>query len=194
MRALLFTDIEGSTRLWELHPGPMRIAHRQQRDVIAGAVADEGGRVVKDTGDGLFAVFDDPDGALLAAVAAQRALTAIDWGEIGDLRVRIGLHVGHADVEADGDLHGRVPNRAARVMDAGHGGQILASAAFVAATSDHAAIEMVSLGRHRLKGFEESHGAVPDRRGRSARRVRSAPNARRAAEQPAGLPVAVHRS
>lgn len=155
MTAFLFTDIEGSTSLWERHPGVMRTAHRRQRDVIESAIAAEGGRVVKDTGDGVFAVFDDPDGALASAIDAQVELASLDWGLIGDLRVRMGLHVGHADVVDDGDLHGRAPNRGARVMAAGHGGQILASAEFVGAVTDRRGADMVSLGRHRLKGIDE---------------------------------------
>jgi predicted ATPase/class 3 adenylate cyclase len=155
MTAFLFTDIEGSTELWERHPYPMRIAHQQHSTLIEAAVDDEGGRVVKDTGDGVFAVFEDPNAALRSAVAAQIAITAADWGEVGDLRIRAGLHVGHADVVADGDLHGRAPNRGARVMAAGHGGQILASAAFVAAASDPGPVDLVSLGQHRLKGLTE---------------------------------------
>lgn len=133
----------------------MQVAHRRQHDVIARVVGGEGGRVVKDTGDGVFAVFDDPERALRAAVGVQVELGAVDWGEIEDLRVRVGLHVGHADVVADGDLHGRAPNRAARVMDAGHGGQVVASGAFAAAVSATTDVRLVSLGQHRLKGLDE---------------------------------------
>ena len=170
MPAFLFTDIESSTPLWEEHPSAMREVHSRQRATIDGAVSRYSGRVVKDTGDGVFAVFDDPEASLAAAVLAQSSLHADDWSAVGALRVRMGLHFGHAEVDEDGDLHGHTINRAARVMDAGHGGQIVASGGFVAALPATAASSLSSIGTHRLKGipepielFQANAPGLPDR-------------------------------
>lgn len=105
-------------------------------DVVAGA----GGSVFKHTGDGICAVFSSPQRAVEAALAAQNALA---------LPVRIGLNTGEAE-QRDGDYFGPALNRCARVMDAGHGGQILASAATKALVEE---VEMRDLGEHRLKGL-----------------------------------------
>src|SRR5207302_7447253 len=122
----LFTDLEGSTRLWEQHPDAMRPALERHDALLRSAVERHGGRVVKTTGDGLHAVFVSTGDALAAALAAQRDVVAERWSVPGGLRVRMGLHTGDA-VARDGDYYGPATNRAARVMAAAHGEQVVLS-------------------------------------------------------------------
>jgi class 3 adenylate cyclase len=99
--AFLFTDIEGSTRLWSEQRGLMGEALRGHDELIVGAVTACGGTVFKHTGDGVCAVFDSARAAIDAAARAQRALTAAAWGELGRLRVRMAVHVGEAQPRGD---------------------------------------------------------------------------------------------
>ena len=111
----LFTDVEGSTRRWETDADGMRLALAAHDEVLRGAIEAHGGFVFSHTGDGFVAAFASPMSAVNAAIDAQRAL---------QLPVRMGLATGEAELR-DGDYFGTVLNRAARVMAAGHGGQIL---------------------------------------------------------------------
>ena len=113
----LFTDIEGSTRLWEEHPDAMRDALARHDDIVRDAVESHGGHVVKGLGDGVFAVFVAAHDGVVAAVAAQRGLEAEAWGEVGRLRVRAGLHTAEAEYR-DGDYYGPALNRT-RAVDVG---------------------------------------------------------------------------
>jgi predicted ATPase/class 3 adenylate cyclase len=148
----VFTDIEGSTRLWELHPQAMHPALDRHDSILRETVEGSGGTVVKTTGDGLMAVFGDVFSAVRATITAQRELSAAEWGEPGELRVRMGLHAGVAH-PSDGDYHGPVVNRAARIMGVAHGGQIVVSEAVAGLLGqdvpDGAALHDV--GEHRLK-------------------------------------------
>jgi class 3 adenylate cyclase len=111
----LFTDIEGSSRLWEQHPDEMRPAMAQHDARLRAAVLEHGGQVVKMRGDGLHAVFASAQGAVAAAVSGQRALQKAEWDEeLGRLKVRMGLHTGTAEIR-NGDYFGPVVNRAARL-------------------------------------------------------------------------------
>jgi predicted ATPase/class 3 adenylate cyclase len=122
----LFTDIEGSSRLWEDEPQRMQGALERHDALARSAVATAQGTVVKMLGDGMHAAFDDPHSALVAALALQRAVAADrQTVEIG-LRVRCGLHSG-IEQRRDGDYFGPAVNRAARIAAAAHGGQILVS-------------------------------------------------------------------
>src|SRR6201981_2929096 len=111
----LFTDVEGSTRRWEADADEMRIALAAHDEVLRGAIEAHGGWLFKHTGDGVCAAFASPRSAVDAAVAAQQSL---------ELPVRMGIATGEAELR-EGDYFGAVLNRAARVMAAGHGGQIL---------------------------------------------------------------------
>ena len=111
----LFTDIEGSTRRWESDAAAMRAALLAHDKVLRTTIEDNNGFLFSHTGDGVVAAFASPKAAVDAAVAAQRTL---------ELPVRMGLATGEAELR-DGDYFGAVLNRAARVMAAGHGGQIL---------------------------------------------------------------------
>src|SRR5271169_888251 len=113
----LFTDLEGSTRLWEQHPDAMRSALALHDAVVHGAIAECGGHLVKSTGDGAFAAFEQPHDAVQAAVATQIALAEAEWPTPVVLRSRIGVHSGRA-TEQDGDYFGPDVNRAARIMSA----------------------------------------------------------------------------
>ena len=148
----LFTDIEGSTRLWEQHPQAMAEALARHDAILVGAVESSGGHVVKTTGDGLFAVFGRAEPALAAALTAQRSLVGAAWDPSCELRVRMGLHTGDAEFR-DRDFHGSAVNRAARLTSAGHGGQVLVSGATASLVGgrlpDRA--ELLSLGEHRLR-------------------------------------------
>src|SRR5713101_473706 len=93
----LFTDIEGSTRLWESHRDTMPAALARHDEILRAAVAAHGGHVFKHTGDGVCAVFATAPAAVAAALDGQRTLQHEPWGEIGELRARMALHTGTAD-------------------------------------------------------------------------------------------------
>ena len=148
----LFTDIEGSTRLWEEHPHAMRDALARHDEILHDAVKSHGGHVVKDLGDGVFAVFSATHDGVAAAMAGQRALDAEPWGEIDRLRVRVGLHTAEAQ-HRDGDYYGPALNRTARLMTAAHGGQVVVSHATKVLVADALpeGLELVDVGEHRLR-------------------------------------------
>jgi predicted ATPase/class 3 adenylate cyclase len=152
MQTFLFTDIEGSTRLWEEHPEEMALALARHDAILSETVDRAGGRVVKTTGDGLLAVFDTVTDTVTASIDAQRALSAEPWGGTGPLRVRMGVHVGDTE-SRDGDYFGPAMNRAARIMAAGHGGQVLLSGAAAGLTEGRLpnGAQLRDLGTHRLK-------------------------------------------
>ena len=134
----LFTDIEGSTRRWEANADAMRVALAAHDEVLRTAIEGHGGSLFKHTGDGVCAAFASPRSAVDAAVAAQREL---------ELPVRMGIATGEAELR-DGDYFGTVLNRAARVMAAGHGGQILLVESTASLLSG---IDLVDLGPRRLR-------------------------------------------
>jgi class 3 adenylate cyclase len=134
----LFTDIEGSTRRWEADAAAMRAALLAHDEVLRSSIEGHGGYLFSHTGDGVVAAFASPRSAVDAAIAAQRRV---------ELPVRMGLATGEAELR-DGDYFGTVLNRAARVMAAGHGGQILLADSTAVLLSG---IELVDLGPRRLR-------------------------------------------
>jgi len=134
----LFTDVEGSTRRWENDAEVMRAALAAHDEVLRSAIETHGGFLFKHTGDGVCAAFASPMGAVDAAVAAQRAL---------QLPVRMGIATGEAELR-EGDYFGAVLNRAARVMAAGHGGQVLLAESAAGLLSG---VDLVDLGPRRLR-------------------------------------------
>jgi predicted ATPase/class 3 adenylate cyclase/DNA-binding CsgD family transcriptional regulator len=142
----LFTGVEGATMLWEDHAPHMEAALARHDTLVRTAFADHGGRVFASDGDGFGAVFDTPQDAVDAAVSVQAALAAEIWPDDMRLRARMGLETGTAR-ERDGSYLGPVPNRAARIMAAAHGGQVLVGAR-TAGLLDGAGI--VDLGDHQL--------------------------------------------
>jgi len=147
----LFTDIEGSTRLWERHHSAMQQALAHHDAILRDAIESNDGYLVKTTGDGAHAAFAIAVDAIAACLAAQRALTARAWGELS-IKSRMALHSGAAE-ERGRDYYGPALNRAARLMEAGHGGQILLSLATEELVRDHlpAGIALRDMGERRLK-------------------------------------------
>ncbi|HSG79861.1 MAG TPA: adenylate/guanylate cyclase domain-containing protein [Acidimicrobiia bacterium] len=110
----LFTDIEGSTRLWDAHPTEMSEAQAHHDEFLRGAIARRDGYVFSHAGDGLGASFSSPTAAIATALEVQHGLASYRWPEaVGALRVRMGMHTGTAE-ERDGDYFGTSVNRAAR--------------------------------------------------------------------------------
>jgi predicted ATPase/class 3 adenylate cyclase len=134
----LFTDIEGSTRRWESDADLMRAALAVHDDALREAVEAHAGWLFKHTGDGVCAAFASPSSSVEAAVAAQLAL---------ELPVRMGIATGEAELRGT-DYFGAVLNRAARVMAAGHGGQILLDGITAGLLSG---VDLVDLGPRRLR-------------------------------------------
>ena len=132
--------------LWEDHASEMEAVLARHDTLLRTAFADHGGRVFASDGDGFGAVFADPQDAVDAAVAAQRALAAETWPGDVRLRARMGLETGAAR-ERGGSYLGPVPNRAARIMTAAHGGQVLAGARTATLLDG---VDLVDLGDHRL--------------------------------------------
>ena len=143
----LFTDVEGSTKLWEQDPAVMRVALERHDELLLCAIEEHGGHVFSRAGDSFAAAFGRVGDAVAASSRAQESLAGEEWPPSCPIRVRMGLHVGEAQ-ERDGNYFGAAVNRAARIMAGGHGGQILASSA-VAAVDD--SLDLVDLGEHRLK-------------------------------------------
>lgn len=167
--AFLFSDLEASTRLWERFPAAMGAALERHDAILRHAVEDSEGRVVKTMGDGLMAVFPSASAGLKVCLEAQLRLQDEPWGETGPLRVRMGMHAGEADPRAD-DFFGPVVNRAARIMAAAHGGQVLLSALVAELAGERLppGTGLRDLGEHRLKDllrpehlFQLTHPRLP---------------------------------
>jgi len=148
----LFTDIEGSTRLWEAHPEAMRSALVTHDELITKAVETHEGRVFKHTGDGVAAVFGRAADGLAAAADAQRAMLATPHPDVGVLRIRAAVHSGEAD-ERDGDFFGQPLNRVSRLLSAAHGSQVLVSLVTeqLCGANLPPGLSLVDLGEHRLR-------------------------------------------
>ncbi len=150
----LFTDVEGSTRLWERYPEPMRTALAVHDRILRTTIETHGGYVFSTAGDAFSAAYWTPRDAIETAVEAQRRLVEVPWPEPVILRVRMGIHTGTAD-ERDGDYFGPALNLAARLMSAGHGGQILVSLATEELVRDRSPEELgfLGLGEHIFTGL-----------------------------------------
>ena len=148
----LFTDIEGSTKLWEEHPEAMRAALGRHDVLLRHVIEAHHGYVFKTMGDAFDAIFATAPDALATALAAQRALAAEAMEVPGGLRVRMALHTGAA-AERDHDYFGPALNRVARILSAGHGGQILLSEATRALVEQSLPtdVNLRDHGHHRLK-------------------------------------------
>ncbi|HUG17114.1 MAG TPA: tetratricopeptide repeat protein, partial [Thermomicrobiales bacterium] len=155
MVTFLFTDIEGSTRLWERFPDAMSATIARHDAVLRGVIAEHHGVVFKMVGDAVCAAFARPSDALEATIAAQRRLAAEDWGATGPIRVRMALHSGQAELR-DGDYFGQALNRVARLLSTGHGGQVLLSrpVSDLARESLPPGVTLRDMGEHRLKDLQ----------------------------------------
>jgi YVTN family beta-propeller protein len=149
----LFTDVEGSTRLLKQLRDRYGAVLAEHQRLLRDAFAAHGGDEVDTQGDAFFYVFSRARDAAAAAADGQRALASHDWPEGAELRVRMGMHTGEPDLSDEGRYHGMGVHRTARIMAAGHGGQILASqsTASVLADDDLDGISLRDLGEHNLK-------------------------------------------
>jgi predicted ATPase/class 3 adenylate cyclase/DNA-binding CsgD family transcriptional regulator len=149
---LLFTDVEGSVRLWEADREVMAESSARHNRLVRDRIEAAGGRVFTAVGEAFRAVFADPSAALGCAMGLQRAVGSEPWPADSPVRVRVALHAG-ACVERDGDYVGPVVNRAARLLAAGHAGQVLVSGAAYELLADRlpGGIGLRDLGEHQLK-------------------------------------------
>src|SRR6266498_3573152 len=148
----LFTDIAGSTVLWEQHPQAMPDALARHDAILREATAAHGGVVFRTVGDAFCTAFASAPAALRAALAAQGALQDEPWGQTGPIRVRMAVHTGAVEIR-DGEYQGQPLNRIARILAAGHGGQTLLSAATMELVRDDLppGVELRDMGAQRLK-------------------------------------------
>ncbi len=155
--AFLFTDIEGSTQRWDHDRAAMQDALRRHDAIVRAAIESHGGSVFKTIGDAFCAAFPSVERAVAAAASAQRELGAQDWDAVDGLRVRMAVHSGDAD-ERDGDYFGPAVNRVARLLSAGHGGQVLVSGVAADEAAPHLAPDtgLRSLGMLPLRGFRQA--------------------------------------
>jgi predicted ATPase/class 3 adenylate cyclase/DNA-binding CsgD family transcriptional regulator len=153
----LFSDVVGSTQLWEMDGDAMKAAQQLHDETMLRVVSEAGGHVVKTLGDGAMAVFADSEAALAAAAQCQRGLAAETWQDLPRLWVRVGIHTGSA-VASGGDYHGPAVNRCARLAEVAQGGQILVSEATAAVASLPDGLSLVPLGEHRLRDLGEAIG------------------------------------
>jgi predicted ATPase/class 3 adenylate cyclase/DNA-binding CsgD family transcriptional regulator len=153
----LFTDIEGSTPLWEHDPQTMQRAFSRQETIVREAMAAHGGYIYKMIGDAFQVAFSTASAALAAALAAQRALHAEPWGLIDMIKVRMALHTGVTEERGD-DYVGPDLNRIGRLLKAGHGGQVLLSQTTADLVRDHLPqdVSLRDLGEHCLKDLIHS--------------------------------------
>jgi predicted ATPase/class 3 adenylate cyclase len=158
----LFTDVEGSAHLWERDRAAMQEAASLHDALLAEAIAAHGGVLYKHIGDAVQAAFATAREALAAAVDAQQVLATARWPEIGPLQVRMALHAGEAEPDASGDYHQVASlNRLSRLLESGHGGQILLTDAVRRLldgrlpASVTLSVTLKDLGEHRLRGLLE---------------------------------------
>lgn len=154
--ALLFADVEDSTGLLTRLGDGWPPVLNQLRRILRAETRAGGGHVVDSRADEFFAAFAQPSQALAAAIAMQRAIGGHEWPDGTAMRVRIGLHAGRPSLNAAGYV-GIAVNTVARICDAGHGGQVLVSAAVRDAIELEDGVELASLGRHRLRGIPDEH-------------------------------------
>lgn len=149
--AFMFTDIEGSTRLWEMHADAMGENIRRHDEIVDQLIADHGGKVVDHAGDGVFAVFPAGD-PLRCTLAIQQRLQAESWNGIDELRVRIAVHAGELPADA-ADFRGPLANSTARIMSAAWGGQILVTPEAAAAFPVPDGARLEERGEHLLRNL-----------------------------------------
>ena len=155
MPTFLYTDIEGSTQLWEKHGQAMGAVLDRHDELLMNCLEQWGGEHVKNTGDGMMVVFHGHDAKPLeCALAMQRQMADEQWPVIDELRIRIAVHAGPADYRAD-DYFGPVVNRVARLMSTAWGGQIILTPEVTEITSLPDKATLQDLGVHLLKDLSE---------------------------------------
>jgi predicted ATPase/class 3 adenylate cyclase len=158
----LFTDVQGSTVLWERYPGEMRISHERQREIIIAAVANHDGEFIRTRGEGdsTFSIFTSARAAVLATAEAQRQLQCEPWPPNSPVHVRMALHSGEG-ILYDGDYNSTDVNRCARLRAIAHGDQALVSQRCRELCLQEQNFEpspefhFIDLGSHRLKDLQE---------------------------------------
>jgi class 3 adenylate cyclase len=165
----LFTDIEGSTKLWEAHPETMRTALARHDELMREGIVSANGYVFKTVGDAFCAAFAMAADAVSAALTVQLALGMEPWPETAPIKVRMALHTGAVE-SRNGDYFGPALNRVARLLPTGHGGQTLLSQSCYELTRDclPEAVSLRDLGAHQLKDlaraerlYQLQHPALP---------------------------------
>ena len=153
----MFTDVEGSTLLWQQYPDEMRAVMARHDSLLTSAVEANDGTVVRPRGEGdsIFAVFLRATDALAAACAAQQRLLRETWPEGIAINVRMAMHTGESEFR-DHDYYGNTVNRCARLRSIAYGGQILISEATAQLVRDDLSgeISLRELGSHRLKDLQ----------------------------------------
>ena len=161
---LLFTDVEGSTPLWEHLPADMQISVAKHHAILREVIEANGGQIFQILGDAFQAAFRMPIDGLLAAIQAQQVLQSTEWGATGPIKVRMGLHTGPVELDPIPGPGGvqeyavcHTLNRAARVMSAGYGGQIFVSLETKSLIERDLAegVSLRDLGQHQLKGMRK---------------------------------------
>jgi predicted ATPase/class 3 adenylate cyclase len=148
----LFTDLQGSTQLWEEDREAMAAAVARHHSLLDAAISRHGGVVFSYMGDGVAAAFGTARAAVAAGVDGQRALSSEDWRSTRPLRARIGIHTGEGRVVGE-QYESHTLNRCARLMGVAHGGQLVISGSTAALVRDELppGVELVDLGEHRLR-------------------------------------------
>ena len=160
LATFLFTDIEGSAKLWDQAPEKMKVALQRHHEILQNSVTSNGGAVFQIVGDAFCAAFPTVLSAVSAAVTAQQVLYQESWDLPFPIRVRMGIHTGEAEYTSDNHLLGgyasnQTLNRVARILSAAHGGQILLSLATTDLVKDSlpANIELRDMGEHHLRNL-----------------------------------------
>ena len=153
----MFTDIVGSTRLWAEHEHVMPDELARHDALVTRSIVDAGGAVFKHTGDGMAATFSEPDQALAAASAVQRAIGSEPWSVPGGVRVRVAIHSG-AVHERDGDMFGPAVNRSARLLGCCPAGAVMVSEVTAALVGGAlpTGLTLSALGRVQLRDLAQS--------------------------------------
>ncbi len=150
--AILFSDIESSTTLWQQHTDAMKSLIVKHDAIVDGMIVEHGGKVIDHAGDGVFAVFEAGD-PLQCALQIQLKLQEEDWGEVGELRIRMGLHAGIA-LKTGEDYRSPVVNKSARIMSTAWGGQIVFTPELLEKFPLPAGATTDDLGMHQLKDLD----------------------------------------
>lgn len=152
----LFTDIEGSTRLWEQYPDVMHDLLRRHDEVLRSVIVRHQGQVFRTVGDAFYATFSEVGRAARCSIAIHRELESCDWTPLPGLKVRVGIHAGPAEAR-DGDYYGPELNRVHRLMSAGHGGQtLLSETAQRLVREDEVQQFLHDMGTHRLRDLSRA--------------------------------------
>jgi predicted ATPase/class 3 adenylate cyclase len=152
----LYTDIEGSTRLWEQHPYSAEKNIPKHNAILKDAVEAYGGSIFRTVGDGICVVFNNASNAVSAALKSQLDLQKESWEEIGTIKVRMAIHAGEVEAQGD-DYSGSSLNRIGRILGVTHGGQILISQAAQLLARDGlpSGVELLELGEVRLRDLSQ---------------------------------------